>query len=132
MRRRSAERKLMRSDLISRRDFLVHAGGAVAVSMACGRTALSQAAAQPRPMRLGGPVFVKSDDPAVLAKAHRALGYRAAYAPGQMDVNDRYRIAAWVKEFSNQDVVIAEVGAFRNILDPNPDKRRQNFEWVTE
>jgi hypothetical protein len=32
-------------------------------------------------MRLGGPIFVKSDDPAVLAKAHRDLGYRAAYAP---------------------------------------------------
>lgn len=83
-------------------------------------------------MRLGGPIFVKSDDPAVLAKAHRDLGYRAAYAPAEMGVKDSSRIAAWVKEFANQDVVIAEVGAFRNILDPNPDKRLSNFEWVTE
>lgn len=83
-------------------------------------------------MRLGGPIFVKSDDPAVLAKAHRDLGYRAAYAPADMDVKDSARIAAWVKEFANQDVVIAEVGAFRNILDPNDEKRRRNFDWVTE
>ncbi len=83
-------------------------------------------------MRLGGPVFVKSDDPAVLAKAHRDLGYRAAYAPAEMDVKDSHRISAWVKEFASQDVVIAEVGAFRNILDPDPEKRRHNFSWVTE
>ena len=49
-----------------------------------------------------------------------------------MDVKDSARIAAWVKEFANQDVVIAEVGAFRNILDPNDEKRRRNFDWVTE
>ncbi len=83
-------------------------------------------------MRLGGPIFVKSDDPAVLATAHRALGYRAAYAPAEMDVKDSSRIAAWVKEFAKQDVVIAEVGAFRNILDPDPEKRRRNFAWVTD
>lgn len=85
-----------------------------------------------KPMRLGGPVFVKSDDPAVLAKAHSDLGYRAAYAPAEMDVKDSDRIAAWVKEFANQGVAIAEVGAFRNILDPDPEKRRRNLAWVTE
>src|SRR5690242_14948026 len=85
------------------------------------------AAAASKPLRLGGPIFVKSDDPAVLAKAHRDLGYRAAYAPAEMDLKDRDRIAAWIKEFANRDVVIAEVGAFRNILDPDPEKRNRNF-----
>jgi len=121
----------MRSDLISRRGFLVHAGGAVAVSMACGRTALSQAAAQPRPMRLGGPIFVKSDDPAVLAKAHRDLGYRAAYAP-EVSLTDQDRINATIKEFAAQDVAIAEVGAWVNMLDPDPEKRRKNMDYVTQ
>jgi sugar phosphate isomerase/epimerase len=111
--------------MLSRRKLL--AGSA---ALASRKTFAAQKTA--KPMRLGGPIFVKSDDPAVLAKAHRDLGYRAAYAPAEMDVKDSSRIAAWAKEFANQDVVIAEVGAFRNMLDPNADKRRRNFEWVTE
>jgi sugar phosphate isomerase/epimerase len=83
-------------------------------------------------MRLGGPVFVKTDDPALLAKAHRDLGYRAAYAPADLSVNDKERIAAMVKEFARQDVAIAEVGAWKNMLDPDPEKRRQNMNYVTE
>ncbi len=82
-------------------------------------------AASAKPMRLGGPIFVKSDDPAVLAKAHRDLGYRAAYAPSDLSVTDKDRIAGLVKEFARQDVVIAEVGAWKNMLDPDPEKRRR-------
>jgi sugar phosphate isomerase/epimerase len=93
---------------------------------------LSASPAGVKPMRLGGPVFVNSDDPTVLAKAHRALGYRAAYAPSDLLVKDQDRITALVREFASQDVVIAEVGAFRNMLDPDPEKRRENIAWVTE
>ena len=108
---------------ISRRGFLAGAGALMA-SRAFGST--------PQPMRLGGPIFVKSDDPAVLAKAHRDLGYRAAYAPAELSVNDKDRIAAMVKEFARQDVAIAEVGAWKNMLDPDAEKRRQNLSYVTE
>ena len=82
-------------------------------------------------IRLGGPIFVKSEDPAVLAKAHRDLGYRAAYAPRDVAVGDQDKISAIVKEFAHQDVVIAEVGAWVNMLDPDAEKRRKNFEFVT-
>ena len=34
-----------------------------------------------RPVRLGGPIFKKSDDPRELAREHRRLGYSAAYCP---------------------------------------------------
>ena len=88
--------------------------------------------AGPHAMRLGGPIFVKSDDPAVLAKAHRDLGYRAAYAPGDVHATDTDRIAGLVREFARQDVVIAEVGAWKNMLDPDPGKRRENLAYVTE
>ncbi len=88
--------------------------------------------ARPSAMRLGGPVFVKSDDPAVLAKAHRDLGYRAAYAPADLSVTDTERIAGIVKEFARLDVAIAEVGAWKNMLDPDPIKRRSNMTYVTE
>jgi sugar phosphate isomerase/epimerase len=82
-------------------------------------------------MRLGGPIFVKSDDPAVLAKAHRDLGYRAAYAP-EVALDDAKQIEAIIKAYATQDVVIAEVGAWVNMLDPNPEKRRKNMAYVTE
>jgi sugar phosphate isomerase/epimerase len=85
-----------------------------------------------RPMRLGGPVFVKSNDPSVLAKAHQDVGYRAAYAPSDLSVNDTDRIGATAKEFASRDVTIAEVGAWKNMLDPNPETRRQNIGYVTD
>ena len=34
-----------------------------------------------KPIRLGGPIFLKSDDPHELAREHRRLGYAAAYCP---------------------------------------------------
>ncbi len=109
-----------------RREFLWKSVAAAAGAVS------ARGGASPKPMRLGGPVFVKSEDPAVLAKAHRDLGYRAAYAPGDLSVTDTDRIAAWVKEFARQDVAIAEVGAWKNMLDPDPVKRKSNLTYVTE
>ncbi|MGO8790342.1 MAG: twin-arginine translocation signal domain-containing protein, partial [Terriglobia bacterium] len=84
-----------------------------------------------RPMRLGGPIFLKSEDPGELAQEHRRLGYRAAYAP-QVPINDTERIKAIIKEFAARDVALAEVGAWRNMLDPDLEKRRQNLAYVQE
>jgi sugar phosphate isomerase/epimerase len=108
-----------------RREFLWKTAAAAAGVVA------ERAAAFQKPMRLGGPVFVKSQDPAVLAKAHRDLGYRAAYAPGDLSVTETDRIAGLIQEFARQDVVIAEVGAWKNMLDPDPAKRRSNMTYVT-
>src|ERR1700678_3978021 len=120
----------MRNSVTSRRRFMANTGALVAGAMAC--RASGVLGASPAAMRLGGPIFVKSDDPAVLAKAHRDLGYRAAYAPVDLSVTDKDRIAGLVREFARQDVVIAEVGAWKNMLDPDPEKRRQNMAYVTE
>jgi len=79
--------------------------------------------------RLGGPVFVKDEDPAVLAQAHVTLGYRAAYAP-DAKLEDRERITAIVNEFAARDIVIAEVGAWVNLLDQDPVKRAENHQLV--
>jgi sugar phosphate isomerase/epimerase len=90
-------------------------------------------AAEPRlqPIRLGGPSFAKTDDPEALALAHRKLGYRAAYCPG-VSLKDTDRIRALTEAFAKQDVVIAEVGRWWNLLDADPAKRRQNLEAVTD
>lgn len=84
-----------------------------------------------RPVRLGGPIFLKSDDPAELAREHRRLGYSAAYCPAAK-VGDADRIRAIQKAFAAENVVIAEVGAWVNMLDPDADKRKKNLDYVTE
>ncbi|MBS1871832.1 MAG: sugar phosphate isomerase/epimerase [Acidobacteria bacterium] len=89
------------------------------------------ASRQNRPVRLGGPIFLKSDDPAELAREHRKLGYSAAYCPA-VKPGDRERIAAIEKAFAAENVVIAEVGAWVNLLDPDPDKRAKNLAYVAE
>ena len=115
---------------ISRRIFLrTTAAGAASLSLPA--PSARPAHATPRPMRLGGPIFAGSDDPAVLAQAHRDLGYRGAYAP-RVSVNDGDRIRAIIREFSARDVAIAEVGAWVNMLDPDAEKRRKNMAYVTE
>jgi sugar phosphate isomerase/epimerase len=102
-----------------------------ALAVANSRLSATQNAAGGRPVRLGGPIFLKSDDPAELAQEHRRLGYRAAYAP-QVDIKDTDRIKDIIKEFAARDVAIAEVGAWRNMLDPDLEKRRQNLAYVQE
>jgi sugar phosphate isomerase/epimerase len=82
-------------------------------------------------IRLGGPVFEAPEDPEELARAHRHLGYRAAYCPG-VALNDSDRIREIRQAFAKHDVVIAEVGRWVNLLDADPQKRKQNLQTVTE
>ena len=96
---------------------------------AAGTTALHAAGT---PVRLGGPIFLKSDDPAALAKEHRRLGYSAAYCPQIANIKDSDGIRAIQKAYAAENVVIAEVGAWKNMLDPDSEKRRQNLEYVVE
>jgi sugar phosphate isomerase/epimerase len=88
--------------------------------------------AQGRPVRLGGPIFLKSDDPRELAKEHRKLGYSAGYCPATADVKDAARCREIEKAFAAENVVIAEVGAWKNLLDPNEQARKANLAYVQE
>jgi sugar phosphate isomerase/epimerase len=121
----------MESNKISRRNFLGCAS-AMAAAMALLRARLATAASGSiRHMRLGAPIFIKSDDPGELAREHRRLGYRASYTP-PCNVNDRDRIKAIIKEYATQDVVIAETGAWENMQDLDPVKRKANLAYVQE
>ena len=80
---------------------------------------------------IGGPVFLKSEDPAELAREHRRLGYSAAYCP-QVRLSDKDRLRAIEAAFAKEKVVIAEVGAWKNLLDTDLAKRKENFEYVVE
>lgn len=114
---------------LSRRGFIA---GTVSAAAA---TTLAQAqggpAAEAGWVRLGGPVSIKSRDPLELAKAHRELGYRAAYCPA-VSLEDTDRIRALAEAFAEQDVVIAEVGRWCNLLDLDAEKRQANLKNVTE
>jgi sugar phosphate isomerase/epimerase len=89
------------------------------------------AASLTRPIRLGGPIFLKSEDPKELAREHRRIGYSAAYCPS-VDLHDEARIRAVREAFAAEDVVISEVGAWRNLLDPDDRKRADNLRYVTD
>jgi sugar phosphate isomerase/epimerase len=118
---------------ITRRSFLQASAGAAAAAGLLHSTALLAAdlAAPAKSLRLGGPSYAKSDDPEEMALAHRKLGYRAAYCPN-VALKDTDRIRAVTEAFARHDVVIAEVGRWVNLLDADPDKRRQNFQTVSD
>jgi sugar phosphate isomerase/epimerase len=116
----------------TRREFLAAAGALpIVYRLASGDDLPSGRTVQPRPIRLGGPIFLKSDDPVELAREHRRWGYSAAYCPAAA-VGDRDRVHAIRTAFANEHVVIAEVGAWRNMLDPDAQKRAENLQFVTE
>ena len=83
------------------------------------------------PIRLGGPSFAETQDPEELARAHRKLGYSAAYCPN-VSLNDSAKIRAYAEAFARNDVVIAEVGRWVNLLDNDSEKRRLNLQVVTD
>jgi len=116
---------------LSRRTFLGRTGAAAATSLAMPAIRAAAKPAGGRPLRLGGPIFLNSEDPGEQAREHRRLGYRAAYAP-KVELQDKDRIKAIIKEFGRQDVALAEVGAWVNMLDPDPEKRRKNLAYVQE
>jgi len=116
---------------LSRRTFLGRTGAAAATSLAMPAIWVASSPAGGRPLRLGGPIFLNSEDPGEQAREHRRLGYRAAYAP-KVELQDKVRIKAIIKEFAAQDVALAEVGAWVNMLDPDPEKRRKNLAYVQE
>jgi sugar phosphate isomerase/epimerase len=119
----------MRANPISRRHFLN--GLTTSVAVATVAPAGSRQAAHKSRLRLGGPIFLKSDDPVELARRHRAMGYNAAYCPS-VKVTETDRVKAIERAFTAENVVIAEVGAWRNMLDADSQKRRENLEYVTE
>ena len=115
--------------LVSRRVFLRSSTllmGSTLVS-----PSLPQVQPAQKPLRLGGPIFLKSNDPDELAREHRRLRYSAAYVPS-VELKDTDKINAIQKAFAAQNVILAEVGAWVNMLDQDAEKRRKNLTYVTD
>jgi sugar phosphate isomerase/epimerase len=83
-------------------------------------------------IRLGGHgLRADPEDPEAFARAHRDFGYRAAYVPA-VGVGDGDRLAAIERAFGAADVVLAEIGIWRNLIAPEAEVRRGNLEWACE
>jgi len=116
--------------ITTRRSFLAMTAAAAAAHGL--QIAVPVYAAAAAPVRLGGPIFLESSDPVALAREHRRLGYSAAYCPQTATVKDTDMLRAIEKAFKAENVCIAEVGAWKNMLDPDAEKRRENLEYVVE
>ncbi|NND34493.1 MAG: sugar phosphate isomerase/epimerase [Saprospiraceae bacterium] len=78
-------------------------------------------------MRLGGPVFEKYDDPDTWISALQRLKYRAAYCPIKVGA-DETRIKAFQKAALDNDIIIAEVGAWSNPISLDEKVRKEAVE----
>src|SRR5262245_35257496 len=117
----------MERRISSRRAFLQTSLRTIVATAIVGRAPLLPVSAKASgrkalPIRLGGPAFADTKDPEELARAHRKLGYSAAYCPN-LSLNDSAQIRAYADAFARHDVVIAEVGRWVNLLDADPEKR---------
>ena len=97
-------------------------------------------------IRFGGPVFMKrddraagagedhgaaADDPVAVARAHREKGYRAAYAP-KVSIDDADGIRAVRQAFADEDIMIAEVGYWENLIDTEPETRQAHRQKMVD
>ncbi|WP_156342977.1 sugar phosphate isomerase/epimerase family protein [Devosia sp. A16] len=83
-------------------------------------------------IRLGGHgLSVDSEDPYAFARAHRAFGYGAAYVP-EVSLDDRDRLTAIEAAFAAENVVLAEIGIWRNLVSPDDAVRKANLGYAVE
>lgn len=77
-------------------------------------------------MRLGAPVFGFTTASEWI-EAHKRKGYKAAYWPLRDDAPEEM-INDFINAAGDNDIVISEVGIWNNMLDPDPAKKRANFD----
>lgn len=82
-------------------------------------------------MRLGGAVFYNGKDPEEYALAHVAKGFKAAVCPWWLQ-NTPEETEAFKVAMKKHDIRIAEVGAWCNPLDPNPEVAEKNIQYMIE
>ncbi len=73
-------------------------------------------------MRLGASLELRSEDPEEIARAYAYAGYGAAVCP-PASLDQPERVQAIRRAFNRHDVVLAEIGVWNNMLDPNPERR---------
>jgi len=77
-------------------------------------------------MRLGAPVFDRTDTPERWIEAVQRNGYRAAYCPATLGTDD-LQVDQYAAAAREADIVIAEVGSWCNPLSPDRDEADAAF-----
>jgi len=109
---------------IARRDLLKKSLlGATTLVSASALTLSGEQKRKTHPVRLGGPVFEKFDNPDAWTQAVRKLGYSAAYCPIGPDAADDV-VETYAKAAKQANIVIAEVGAWSNPISPDEKTRK--------
>lgn len=83
-------------------------------------------------MRLGGYVFYEGKDAEGYALAHVKKGFRAAVCPWWLSADKPEEIEEFKTVMKKHDIRIAEVGAWCNPLDPNPEVAEKNIQYMIE
>lgn len=79
-------------------------------------------------MRLGISTSLKHDTPQQWARQLKEIGCGAAVFPLNCN-SDKDAIRAYAEAAAENDLVIAEVGIWNNMLDPDPEKRKAAVEY---
>jgi sugar phosphate isomerase/epimerase len=81
-------------------------------------------------IRLGGHGLpIGHEDFEAFARAHTAYGYGAAYVPATLKIEDA---PSFEKAFAAEDVVLAEVGIWRNLITPVEATRKINRDYAVQ
>jgi sugar phosphate isomerase/epimerase len=78
-------------------------------------------------IRLGGPLFTKTENPDDWIKALKVYGYRAAYCPVDISASQE-EIKAYKNAAKKADIIISEVGVWKNPISPDESERKEALE----
>jgi len=94
-------------------------------------------------IRFGGPIFEADTkaagageshgahgDPRLIAKAHKIKGYTAAYVP-HVTLDDKEKIKEIREAFEKENIMLAEVGYWENIIDLDEATRKHHMDRLT-
>jgi sugar phosphate isomerase/epimerase len=113
---------------LSRRNFIRNSAVTfAAISISPGLLSVSKSSVSGNPVRLGGPVSGNFTDPAEWIKSVKSLRYSAAYCPVQPGAPSEL-IKSYRAEAKKNNIIISEVGAWNNTLDPDESKRKANVQ----
>lgn len=79
--------------------------------------------------RLGGAGIHYSGDPQAYAQAHVAFGYNAAYMPN-ISLDNRDEITAITRAMAAADLIIAEGGAWKNLIAHDEATQKANLDYA--
>jgi len=100
---------------------------AAATVLASASTVRAVTKVEKSPVRLGGPVFEKYQDPVGWVAALKKLGYSAAYCPVGADASDDV-VKAYELAAKDANIIISEVGVWNNPISPDEKIRKDALE----